>query len=575
MVSRFPFTSAQRVVCALAIFFVSSCAPDLQPSGPSSSRPIERQSGRVMHLRNAAVTGSLMSVVVHYRSTAPEDRLNQVMRPGVQVAYDIPRHASISMDVADSSTVATVAFLRMQPWVKGIEVNSPKLQPHGVLTRVFAPAAVRRSETVPWGVHAVQADVARLSYSFVGSGVKIGVIDSGIDCSVGDLTDRVVGGYDFVNDTAIACTPSPLTYHGTAVASIIAATPNGAGIVGVAGTPDIYNLRTMNSGGTNSYARVAAAIEWAIDHNLQVLNMSFGDCGMPTDTLPSNVTDAIGDATAAGIIMVASGGNGTAGPSFCPNADSVSNVAKQSGVIAVSAINQDSTIPTAYQHGPQITMTAPHAVYADSLGGMLMTFSGTSASAPHVTGAVAMMYQAGFGFYTVLSGLTSQTQIHQVSHSNTLGWGMLDVLAAVRPTPQFDSVTTDCETPLFGGPCHVQTYVKATLGVPSFQYHWQVSYSGGGLSDIDSLTGASSLTFDVATGPELSYSIDLYVTVSDSLSGRRRTSVGAGFGWFVCPTEAALHANIVTGAFAAATPKVFRRPNLLMVPPRTESICPT
>lgn len=190
--------------------------------------------------------------------------------------------------------------------------------------------------SVPWIVSPeVQAAVSN------GEGVKIGIIDTGIDYlhanlgGAGDPEDfaandpeviedgtfptaKVVGGYDFVGDAYDASSDDPAVNtpvpdndpldcngHG----SHVAGTAAGLGVdgligAGVAPAADLYALKVFGCDG--STAVTAQAIEWAVQNDLDVINMSLGsDFGSPDD--PSVV--ASNNAAAAGVIVVASAGN--------------------------------------------------------------------------------------------------------------------------------------------------------------------------------------------------------------------------------------------------------------------------
>ena len=211
------------------------------------------------------------------------------------------------------------------------------------------------------------------SYGFTGDGVKVAIIDTGIDythanfagpgteeaydladandTTIGDAGDaglfgpdapKIKGGYDFVgddydsssDDPALATPqpdPDPLDCNGHG--SHVAGTAAGLGVTaeletysgaydaathendfeigpGVAPGADLYALRVFGCGGSATDLDVINAIEWAVENDLDVINMSLGsDFGLEDD--PTAV--ASDNASAAGIMVVASAGN--AGPS--------------------------------------------------------------------------------------------------------------------------------------------------------------------------------------------------------------------------------------------------------------------
>lgn len=107
--------------------------------------------------------------------------------------------------------------LARQAWVKGIEIDSSDARP--------------ASEVVPWGTDSVNAPLLHAE-GLTGAGVRIGILDGGIDCNAPDLAGRVVGGHDFIANNATYCHNhgAPANHHGTRVAHIIGARWNAEGI---------------------------------------------------------------------------------------------------------------------------------------------------------------------------------------------------------------------------------------------------------------------------------------------------------------------------------------------------------
>ena len=98
--------------------------------------------------------------------------------------------------------------------------------------------------TNSWGVAHIGAAEAHTTVN-KGTGVKIAVLDTGIDYTHEDLDDNYAGGYDFVFDDADPFDDNSRS-HGTHVAGIIAAEENGIGVIGVAPEADIYALKVLD-----------------------------------------------------------------------------------------------------------------------------------------------------------------------------------------------------------------------------------------------------------------------------------------------------------------------------------------
>ena len=160
-----------------------------------------------------------------------------------------------------------------------------------------------------------------------GASVKVAVIDSGIDYTHPELGANYAGGYDFVNDDS---DPMDDNGHGTHVAGTIAALDNGTGVVGTAPLVSLYALKAFDAAGSGSFSDVIAALEWAVDHGVQVTNNSYGDTRNPG----SIVEAAFANAEAAGVLHVAAAGNtGT----FNGKGNTVNYPARYGSLVAVGA----------------------------------------------------------------------------------------------------------------------------------------------------------------------------------------------------------------------------------------------
>lgn len=103
--------------------------------------------------------------------------------------------------------------------------------------------------------------------------VTVAVIDSGVDASHPDIAGNLVPGYDFVDRDG---EPEDLNGHGTHVAGIIGAVmDNAEGITGVGGNCRIMPLRALDRDGEGTIADVIAAIDFAAERNVRIVNMSF------------------------------------------------------------------------------------------------------------------------------------------------------------------------------------------------------------------------------------------------------------------------------------------------------------
>ena len=139
--------------------------------------------------------------------------------------------------------------------------------------------------------------------------------------------------------------------HGTAVAGIIGAQVNNKiGIAGISPIAEIVPLRAFDANGDGSDADIAAAIMYAADNGVQVLNMSFGDV-----ILSPLMRDVIHYAHEKNVVLVASSGNdGTSSPHYPSDF---------SEVISVGSLSQANERSLFSSYGPSLALMAPENLY--------------------------------------------------------------------------------------------------------------------------------------------------------------------------------------------------------------------
>ncbi|MGZ8852535.1 MAG: S8 family peptidase, partial [Thermoanaerobaculia bacterium] len=252
------------------------------------------------------------------------------------------------------------------------------------------------TESVPM----IGAPTVWSSYGVTGVGVKVAVIDSGIDYTHPDLGGcfgggcRVAGGHDFVNDDA---DPMDDNGHGTHVAGIVAA--NGT-LKGVAPGATLLAYKALNANGDGFESDVIAALEQAVADGAKVANLSLGGPGNPNDAL----SQAVDNATAAGLLsVVAAGNSGNAyrtidSPGVARTALTVGAIDKAGAITSFSSRGdvsdgvQSVMKPEIVAPGVAIRSTVPASgMHGDP--SRYATLSGTSMATPHVAGAAALLLQ--------------------------------------------------------------------------------------------------------------------------------------------------------------------------------------
>jgi len=228
-----------------------------------------------------------------------------------------------------------------------------------------------------WGVRRILSEVAHASGNR-GAGVRVAILDTGIDYEHEELDDNYVGGYDFVFDDTDPFDDS-YNSHGTHVAGIVAAEQNGIGVVGVAPEVDLFAVKVLDGAGFGTVDWIIAGIELAVRNGSDVINLSIE--GPDTQALH----DACDQAYAAGSIVVAAGGNSPLG------GGPVEYPAGYDSVIAVTATDAFDVPGYFAPIDEKLELAAPGvAVLSTVAGGGYAELSGTSQAAAHVAGVAAL-----------------------------------------------------------------------------------------------------------------------------------------------------------------------------------------
>lgn len=231
-----------------------------------------------------------------------------------------------------------------------------------------------------WGLKTIMAEEAWTNTPTSKKTVVVAVIDTGIELSHSDLKDCVMpGGYNFFthNDDV-----SDINGHGTAVSGVIAAKVNNRlGIAGVVGTAEvkILPLRVANSAGEGFVADVIKAIDYAIAHGADVINISMG-----SEIYSDSENAAVQRAVQAGVIVVAAAGN--------DGNSTVNYPASYDNVLSVGSIDNTKTRSDFSNYNNKVGVVAPgEDIYSCYPHNSYLYLNGTSFSAPMVSGIAAVL----------------------------------------------------------------------------------------------------------------------------------------------------------------------------------------
>ncbi|MBT6175947.1 MAG: S8 family serine peptidase [Deltaproteobacteria bacterium] len=320
------------------------------------------------------------------------------------------------------------------------------------------------------------------------AGIRIAIIDSGVDLDHPDLYGKLVEPYDAL-DQDYNPNPDGNDAHGTACAGLAAAqTDNGEGIAGVCPNCSIIPIRIMGEQGWGRYGADVDAFVWAVDKGAHVLSNSWG-AGQATEVQP-NMEEAIQYAAQNGrgglgaIVMFAAGNEYRENYSY--------ELASHPLVLGVGATGSNGSKEDYSNFGWELDFVAPAGSVTTDIGGYngysnndySYSFGGTSAACPVAAGVVGLVLGLNPGLsradvFQIMNG--SADKVGNVSYSDGFspyyGNGRINAYTAIQlaagtnpcvPSPedcgngtdddcdgQVDENDSDCapDAGLVGAPC--------------------------------------------------------------------------------------------------------------------------
>jgi len=361
------------------------------------------------------VVDGRVPVLIGFKSTPGPAEAALVQGLGGEVRHSYTLIAAIAASLPE----AAIDALLQNPKVTVVEPDVP-------ITLYDYAAELDNT----WGVKRIGAGEVHAD-SNLGTGVKVAVIDTGIDYTHPELSAQYAGGYDFVNDDD---DPMDDNGHGTHVAGTVAAARDGTGVVGVAPDVELYGLKVLGAGGGGSFSDVIAALEWCVNNGIQITNNSYGSSTDP-GTL---VKEAFDNAYAAGVLHVAAAGNeGNPGG----RNDCVGYPARYGSVIAVAATTSNDTRASYSSTGPDLELAAPGSSINSTVpGGGYAVYSGTSMASPHVAGTAAVVWYAYPGLSNAQVRQSMIDTAEPLGAHNHFGHGLVraDLAVGVEPDPEPD-----------------------------------------------------------------------------------------------------------------------------------------
>ncbi len=282
-----------------------------------------------------------------------------------------------------------------------------------------------------------------------GNGVKVAVLDTGIDAEHPDLTGQVAGTSNFTTDAV----NTDDNGHGTHVASLVAGSgaASGGARRGVAYGAKVLAGKVLNGDGQGQTSWVIAGMQWAVAQGANVVSMSLGGHAS-SPSIDDPLVDALDSLTASsGALFVVAAGNAGSGkytvqsPGVAPSA------------LTVGAVDRfDSTAPFSsrgptsgdYRLKPDIAAPGVSIIGAKAgarTGDVYTTYSGTSQATPQVAGAAALVMQQhpDWSWDRVKTALIDTADLASGANVYDQGGGRLDLARATTESLSASTPTVD------------------------------------------------------------------------------------------------------------------------------------
>jgi subtilisin family serine protease len=254
-------------------------------------------------------------------------------------------------------------------------IGLPLVKVHQVANTAAQQDAIAQQDEYRWAKRILGVPAAWSQTR--GEGVKVAVLDTGVDPDHPDLASGIVAMEDFTGDGI-----EDVNGHGTHCAGIIGARENNLGFIGVAPACDLLIGKVLGNNGSGSWSGIAAGVNWAVDQGADIISMSLGGGSSSHELFV-----AIHNALMLGKFVICAAGNEG---SLMTN--SIGYPGRYGGVITVASHDHNGNRSGFSSKGGEIDVMAPGSnIWSTYKEGSYAELSGTSMATPFVAGLAALV----------------------------------------------------------------------------------------------------------------------------------------------------------------------------------------